>query len=205
MILGRETLAGIEQGSISLVFRRWKRPGVRTGGSLMTAIGRLRIESVRPVDMGEISNGEAELAGYPSRDVLLAQLERWEGQVYRIAIAAVEPDPRVQLRSTPATGSELESLLRRLARLDGSSASGAWTRSTLELIEGNAAVRARDLADRVGLERLRFKQNVRKLKALGLTESLPVGYRLSPRGQSVLDRLHATEALPRAEGQGPPG
>jgi hypothetical protein len=30
--------------------------------------------------------------------------------------------------------------------------------------------------------------DVRKLKALGLTESLPVGYRLSPRGRAYLAR-----------------
>ena len=29
-----------------------------------------------------------------------------------------------------------------------------------------------------------FKRDVRKLKELGLTESLPVGYRLSPRGRA---------------------
>ena len=34
-----------------------------------------------------------------------------------------------------------------------------------------------------------FKLDVRKLKELGLTESLRPGYRLSPRGESVLDRL----------------
>jgi hypothetical protein len=28
---------------------------------------------------------------------------------------------------------------------------------------------------------------LRRLKELGLTESLPVGYRLSPRGQALLD------------------
>jgi hypothetical protein len=31
-----------------------------------------------------------------------------------------------------------------------------------------------------------FKRRVRRLKELGLTESLPVGYRLSPRGRSFL-------------------
>ncbi len=33
-----------------------------------------------------------------------------------------------------------------------------------------------------------FKTNVRKLKALGLTESLEVGYRLSPRGRAFLEK-----------------
>ena len=32
-----------------------------------------------------------------------------------------------------------------------------------------------------------FKADVRKLKELGLTESLPVGYRLSPRGERYLE------------------
>ena len=36
------------------------------------------------------------------------------------------------------------------------------------------------------MERAWFKGNVRKLKALGLTESLEVGYRLSPRGAVFL-------------------
>lgn len=44
------------------------------------------------------------------------------------------------------------------------------------------------LAGRVGLERLDFKERVRKLKALGLTLSLDVGYRLSPRGEAFLDK-----------------
>jgi hypothetical protein len=34
---------------------------------------------------------------------------------------------------------------------------------------------------------------VRKLKALGLTESLDVGYRISPRGQALLDALRAAD------------
>jgi hypothetical protein len=36
------------------------------------------------------------------------------------------------------------------------------------------------------VERLRYKADVRRLKALGLTESLEVGYRLSPRGAAYL-------------------
>jgi hypothetical protein len=43
------------------------------------------------------------------------------------------------------------------------------------------------LAERFGRERLPFKADVRKLKALGLTESLEVGYRLSPRGRAYLE------------------
>ena len=65
-------------------------------------------------------------------------------------------------------------------------------------------MRAGDLADELGLERLAFKTDVRKLKALGLTESLPVGYRLSPRGQAWLDQLsdqRRTRRRPRRRSQ----
>jgi hypothetical protein len=56
----------------------------------------------------------------------------------------------------------------------------------LEAIRERPGVRAPDLAASFGRETRPFKADVRKLKELGLTESLPVGYRLSPRGEAVL-------------------
>ena len=53
-------------------------------------------------------------------------------------------------------------------------------------------MRAGDLAAELGMERLPFKTDVRKLKALGLTESLDVGYRLSPRGTAFLAAADST-------------
>ena len=50
-------------------------------------------------------------------------------------------------------------------------------------------IHAQILADQVGLEKLKFKAKVRKLKSFGLTESLRPGYRLSPRGERVLEML----------------
>jgi hypothetical protein len=194
MILRTETLDAIRQGRITVLFRRWKRPSVRTGGTLMTAIGRLHIRVVQPVGASEISSRDAKRAGYASREALLSELDRWEGQIYRIEIGPVEEDPRIALRARPVRGPELESVLRRLDRMDASSPSGPWSRATLELIRDHPEVRAGDLSVRLGLERLAFKQNVRKLKALGLTESLPIGYRLSPRGVSVLDGLRRPQA-----------
>jgi hypothetical protein len=46
----------------------------------------------------------------------------------------------------------------------------------------------------VGQEKEAFKVNVRKLKNLGLTESLERGYRLAPRGARVLAALRAQDA-----------
>ena len=61
-----------------------------------------------------------------------------------------------------------------------------WTDATLRVIAAHPGVVSTVLAAELGMERAPFKLNVRKLKALGLTESLEVGYRLSPRGAAYL-------------------
>jgi hypothetical protein len=76
--------------------------------------------------------------------------------------------------------------LQRLATLDSRAASGPWTCPTLGLIHEKSGERAAGLAEEMGMDKPAFKANVRKLKGLGLTESLKVGYRLSPRGEAVL-------------------
>lgn len=58
--------------------------------------------------------------------------------------------------------------------------------AVLELIAEHPATLAAELAEIDGRERLAFKRHVRRLKERGLTESLPVGYRLAPRGEAVL-------------------
>jgi hypothetical protein len=75
-----------------------------------------------------------------------------------------------------------------MARLDAR-APEPWTRSTLTLVRSHPGLRAADLCKLAGQEKDAFKMNVRKLKTLGLTESLEVGYRLSPRGAAILDGL----------------
>src|SRR4029450_10802591 len=109
-----------------------------------------------------------------------------DGSVYRIALHVAGPDPRVELRGRDAlTGGELAEGERRLARLAPPTRHGAWTLAVLRLIRDRPEVRAGDLAPTRGQETLAFKRDVRKLKELGLTESLEVGYRLSARGRAV--------------------
>ena len=81
-----------------------------------------------------------------------------------------------------------EETTKRLDRLDAASTHGPWTRTTLALIRDHPGLVSTRLAELVDRERFAFKADVRKLKALGLTESLEVGYRLSPRGRAYLDR-----------------
>ncbi len=196
MIFRKHFLDGIRDGSINVAFRRWTKPSVRSGGTLLTPAGQLEIVSVKPVDPAKISARDAKRAGFATRDELLAELNaRDGGTVFRIDLGELGPDPRIALReAVPADADEIADLVRRLERLDRASPIGPWTRAVLELIAIHPARRAGDLCEMFGQEKMPFKVNVRKLKRIGLTESLEVGYRLSPRGEAVLAALRGTQA-----------
>lgn len=191
MLLKRETLEGIAEGRITLAFRRWKRPTVRAGGELRTAIGVLAIEAVDSIEEADITADDARLAGYTTRDALIADLNRRsEGDCYRVALHRAGDDPRAALREQDDLDDDaVEAITARLARFDRSSRHGPWTDAVLRLIAESPGVRAPDLAASLGRETQPFKRDVRKLKELGLTESLEVGYRLSPRGRAWLATL----------------
>lgn len=162
MLFRRQELDGIATGESTVVHRRWQRPMVREGGTQITRAGVVIFESVEAVG---------------SQD---------DGTEFRIACRLIGPDPRIALRERDdLTEDELTALATRLERMDARS-DAPWTRRVLELIELEPAVRAADLAAGLGSEKQPFKLRVRRLKALGLTESLEVGYRLSPRGLAVL-------------------
>ena len=194
MLLRTAALERIVRGEVSLVFRRWRRPTVRTGGSLRTALGVLRIVEVAAVEESDVSAADAAAAGYASRTALLDDLRAREGQLYRIAVAYGGADPRIALRrQDELSEADADDLLRRLARLDARSPTGPWTLRVLAEIEARPGVAARTLARRLACEKDWLKPQVRKLKNLGLTVSLPVGYDLSPRGRAVLQHLRASK------------
>ena len=190
VILRQHFLDGIRNGSVTVAFRRWRRPSVKAGGTLLTAAGLLHIRNVSPVSIDAISDADARRAGYDSRQALVDELNtRTDGTLYRIDLGALEADPRIALRTKRASDSDLQNLIVRLERLDARSNGSPWTRRVLDLIEVHPARRAGDLCKMAGQDKMSFKLNVRKLKTLGLTESLEVGYRLSPRGAALLDEL----------------
>jgi hypothetical protein len=59
----------------------------------------------------------------------------------------------------------------------------------LRAIEARPGVLAAKLARSLGRPRDEFKRDVRKLKNLGLTFSLEIGYRLTPKGEALLASL----------------
>ncbi|RYB95166.1 hypothetical protein EUA93_12910 [Nocardioides oleivorans] len=188
MMIRPAELASIKAGTIDLAFRRWARPRVVVGTRMRTSVGVIEVTSVEQVSVSSLRADDARRAGAASLAALKQGLAaRPEDPAWRIGVAYAGPDPREALRSAVPTADELATILARLDRLDASSASGAWTRETLDLIDLNPTVRAPDLAAQVGRETPDFKKDVRKLKELGLTESLAIGYLLSPRGEAVVD------------------
>jgi hypothetical protein len=184
----------IVNGEVTLTFRRWKRPQVVAGNTYRTAAGRMVVDAIDVVDPDRITNAEARRAGFANRAELIGELRGGpELPTYRIRIhAADDPDPRALLASTVRlTAAEVDDIARRLARLDRASSHGAWTAAVLRTIAERPAVRAADLAATFGRETQPFKLDVRKLKNLGLTLSLEVGYRLSPRGEAYVAAAQA--------------
>lgn len=184
----------IAAGDVTLTFRRWKRRQVVAGNRYRTPVGFIEVDSVDTVDPGAISDDEARRSGYESAAAIRGALR---GSVdlptYRIAFRFVGgPDPRAELAASDALSEADRAVIdTRLDRMDKASPHGPWTRDVLRLIAARPATRAGDLATAVGRERLPFKADVRKLKNLGLTESLEVGYRLSPRGRAYLGDDHS--------------
>jgi hypothetical protein len=141
------------------------------------------------VDPARITTADARRAGFATRAELLAELRGTDDlPTYRIRFHAADgPDPRAELAADGALDAvEVEAIGARLDRLDRASSHGPWTIAVLRTIAARPATRAADLAASFGRETQPFKLDVRKLKNLGLTLSLEVGYRLSPRGEAYL-------------------
>lgn len=197
MLIRTADLTRIVAGEVTAAFRRWRRPTVKSGGTLRTASGLLAIHAVDVMDESAIALADARAAGYPDVAALRADLAAHaanappDAVLYRIRLGPSDvADPRDELRRRDDLSSgDVAALAARLARFDAQSPHGPWSAATLRAIATRPATRAGDLAAALGFERLWFKTRVRKLKALGLTESLEVGYRLSPRGEVLARHL----------------
>ncbi len=193
MLVPNTVIDGIRDGRIKVIFRRWKKLGVKAGGTQMTQRGVLGIDSVNVVTERKITEADAHAAGFATKKDLLAQLHDREGevtQIYRIGVHFAGEDPRKELRqNAELSDDEIAAIIEKLDRLDSGSQRGRWTQLYLQMIHDQPNIHAAILAEQIGLDIPHFKPWVRKLKALGLTESLRPGYRLSPRGEKVLDAL----------------
>jgi hypothetical protein len=185
MLIRPVDLARIRDGEIDLAFRRWDRPRLLVGTKMRTSVGLVEVTSVDRVRT--ITKADAERAGAPREQLLKLMAGKEPAPIWRIGLRFAGADPRVALRDQDELDEvALANLHTRLDRLDRAAANGPWTRQVLALIEANPERRAPDPAASLGRDTLSFKRDVRKLKELGLTESLQIGYRISPRGVALL-------------------
>lgn len=190
MLIKDEIIDKIKSGAITILFRRWSRPGAKSGGTQMTQGGVVGIDTVEVVPESDITEQDAGAAGFGSREDLLSHLNYRDDPIYRIRVHWEGEDPRKSLReNAELSNAELDEIIGKLKKLDAGSKCGPWTQEYLQIIHDMPATYSGLLADALGLGIPQFKPWVRKLKALGLTESLSPGYRLSPRGEKILEAL----------------
>lgn len=210
MLLRMDVLARIVAGEIDVVYRLWRKPTVKAGGRLRTSMGELAIDAVELIDPASITDAEAARAGFSSAEEARRSLEPRPvrsgaskaagrpaagrnrtakpdetSRPYRVVVHFAGADTRSALRAD-ASAEAVAAVIAKLDAMDARSARGQWTRRTLALIAQWPGRRAPELAEMEGMETPVFKTDVRKLKELGLTISLAVGYTLSPRGEAVL-------------------
>jgi hypothetical protein len=182
--------AGIADGSVTVAFRWWKRPGAKVGGTQITPGGVIGFDAVDEIEAGDVTEADARAAGAAGvGDVLRWASDDAGRRLYRVRFHRVGDDPRIALREQVLDDAERAEIATRLQRLDGRSPDGPWTATVLDVIDRNPAVVSHQLMAETSMDDLVvFKRRVRRLKELGLTESLGTGYRLSPRGESFLRR-----------------
>ena len=186
MLFRRHILQGIAEGRVTLAFRRWRRAPPSDGSSLRSPVGVLWLDRVTVVDEGDITPEDVRRTGM-SPDELRASIAG-EGTLLRIELRLAGDDPFIALRRRLPEPAELEAVVAGLDRIDAA-CPAPWTTRYLQLFADQPGIVSRRRAPQVDADVPPFKRRVRQLKELGLTESLEVGYRLSPRGRAVLERL----------------
>jgi hypothetical protein len=185
------TLKGIKTGEITLAFRKWVKPTVKKNGKLHTPVGLISILDLKKITLEEILPEDARKAGFAKKcDLIKILTKRDNGEIYRIEFKWIGEDPRILLREKiDFTEEELFKLNQKLKRWDNSGEFRPWTQRVLQIINDFPGKRAQALAEKLDVPKDWLKLNIRKLKGLGLTISLDVGYKISPRGKRVLHSL----------------
>lgn len=182
--------AGLVSGAITLTYRRWEKPHVRAGGRYRChPIGVLEVDSIERVRVAAITEADALLAGFATRQALvdyLAELGPLNAadEVFRVALHHGGDGDRIELAlETALAPDDVAAITAKLAKMDKPK---PWTKKTLAIIDAQPRIAASKLAAQLGRETLPFKTDVRRLKKLGLTQSFEVGYEISPRGRAYL-------------------
>ena len=184
---------GILSGHITRTYRYWRRPQAKVGGLQRVArAGFIEVLAVDIVEPGTIKSKDAAMCGFSSLAELKAYLQHFDDgarDLYQIDFRFVGDRPDREPDRRPVfDASEIAGIDKALDLRDRNSKAGPWTRDTLKLVGAHPGMPSAQMAKILGREQVALKQDMRKLKKLGLTTSLEAGYKLSPRGESYLKR-----------------
>ena len=196
MLFKQEFHQRIVDDTITTTYWWWKTARVKVGNTYrLNSEGVVKVDGIRSLAMSDISEYEAQVSGFESREALIAQMTQprtigEDSSICRVAFHYMSPDrnPFVDV-SDDVTTDELGALIQRLQKMDSRDRSGSWTAQTLTLIDANPIVASSQLAPTAGMETKTFKATVRKLKRLGLTISYETGYGLTSLGSRVLSSI----------------
>ena len=194
MLFTKQFKAAIRTGVITRTYRTWKRPQAKAGGHYNLAPdGIIEVTGISRIQLDYVTDRDARAAGFTDAAALQEYLQQpKDAEVYRVDFNYRGSGLVRQPSRSRLTDEDLTISVQKLNRMDARS-TVPWTAAALGLINARPATRAADLAPRLGWDTATFKRQIRKLKALGLTVSREVGYRLSPRGEQVLEEEQVVE------------
>ena len=157
-----------------------------------TFAGVIAVDAVAPTPESEVTEKDARQASFESGAALLHELADYpDGRLYRVSVRLAGPDPRVALRQdAELSEAEVEEIRQKIAALGARAKDGPWAFRVLRAIEDRPGVPRPGWPGRWGWRRRCSSRGCGSFeKELGLTESLEIGYRLSPRGEAFLSAL----------------
>ncbi len=190
MLFKVHILKKIKSGEVTAALRKWKRPTVKKGGTLITRVGQLSIDELKKINLKEVDNNiltECGIEDFATWKIKF--FDKREGDLYLIKFSIKGQDPRLALRENIQwSEAELNKIKKKLSTWDRNG-ENPWTLRVMKYILQHPQRRAADMAIDLEIEKDILKPNIRKLKAQGLTISHSVGYELSLRGKKLLELL----------------
>ena len=180
-------------GSVTCTYRYWKRLQAKPGNFYkINPIGHIKVSKVIELDFDNIRQKDARASGFDSIENLRDYLVPFAGEdrvLYRIDFTyeGHRPDQEPD-KSAISSTVDIDAITKKLAVRDRNSGT-PWTQKTLKLVAANPGMSSAFLAEKLDRDRAGLKRDMVKLKQLGLTISLEVGYKLSPKGQSYLKQV----------------
>lgn len=178
----------IAKGEITSSFRQWRKPQAKVGGQYnIPPFGAIEVIALRETNLATATQRQISTTGFRSAEALAEYLSvDLNTTLFEVSFRYLGEQDVNKPSTEQLDEAALTKLRSKLKRMD---ADAPWIELALTLIAKQPGTRAADLAPRFDMDTPTFKRNIRRLKSQGLTQSLEVGYRVSERGEQVLQSI----------------